>query len=70
VAGPPTTGGRSGSGPLQVLFWQAETPLPLLVGGEEAGPTTLIIQEVYLGPGAHSQSWPAPGELGKAGAAR
>ena len=26
--------------------------------------------EVYLGPGAHSQSWPAPGELGKAGAAR
>jgi len=45
-----------------VLFWQAETPLPLLVGGEEAGPTTLIIQEAYLGPGAHSQDRPAPRE--------
>ncbi len=55
---PPPPGARAGSGPLQVLFWRADTPLELRIASEGGEPTTLIIQETFLGPDAESRRWP------------
>lgn len=59
-----TTGGSSsagtiGSGPVQLLYWRADAPLPLRVEAGDRTTTTLVIQEVL--PGAATQQGPGAG---------
>lgn len=68
-SGPPSASGAAGSasGPLQVLFWRTDAPLPLDVGATDREATTLVIQETALDAGGRAGDGVDPALVGVRG---